>query len=508
MKTKLFSLWVIIDILILLAAISLWVAAPEYKTLNLSITGFGVTLGLLLVIIRIEEIKVFCRTSYFKKASFHIINVLLVASILALVNYLGNRNYREFDVTLEKRNSLTEQTRKILELIHGPLTLTVFSKREEWAPILSMLKLYEAASKNITLKAIDTDLRPDLVKAKGVEANGTILLDYQGKETKFQITDELSVTNALLKAIKSQEIIIYLTQGHNELRCSVTGNEGLSALCDQLKAQNYNVKNLDLTQTKDVPKDATAVFILGPSTSFFKSEIEQLQKFQTRGGSIFLSLSPAFDGNLHDELIKLATPFGLELGKDIIIDRLSTVQGAEATIPIISHYDADHPVTAGFTQRTIFPLSASVRKLPGNDNAVLLATSTSFPGSWAETDLKAVTKGRADFQEGKDIKGPVGLIGVGEMAQSNPARFVLLGSTSFLLNGYLPQSGNATLFLNTVSWLVNDEGIISFNRPGMDEGPVILSAQHLQMIFIISIILVPIVFFGAAIFIYRRRRLL
>jgi hypothetical protein len=64
------------------------------------------------------------------------------------------------------------------------------------------------------------------------------------------------------------------------------------------------------------------------------------------------------------------------------------------------------------------------------------------------------------------------------------------------------------LLLNSVSWLVGDEGIISFNRPGIEESPVILSAQHLQMIFVISILVVPIVFFGAAIFIYRRRRLL
>jgi hypothetical protein len=62
--------------------------------------------------------------------------------------------------------------------------------------------------------------------------------------------------------------------------------------------------------------------------------------------------------------------------------------------------------------------------------------------------------------------------------------------------------------LNSTSWLLNDEGIISFNRPGTEEYPVILSAQHIQLIFVISILLVPIIFFGAGIFVYRRRRLL
>jgi ABC-type uncharacterized transport system involved in gliding motility auxiliary subunit len=509
MKTKLFPLWVIIDVLVCLSAAALWIAAPEYKTLNLSVTGFGVCLGMLLVILRLPELKIFVASSYFRKAAVHLINVALVAGILGLANYLGNKNYREFDITQQKRNSLTEQTKKILEQVKGPLTLSVYSKREEWGAILAMLKLYESQNRHIKLNAVDTDLRPDLVKLKNIDANGTVVIDYLGKETKFVISDELSVTNALLKALNARETVIYLTSGHNELACENKAEEGVSALCDLMKSQNYQVKSIDLSQTKDVPKDASAVLVFGPHAQFFPSELEQLERYLKRGGNMFVSLSPQFVPKLYDGLLKLAAPYGMKLGEDIVVDRLSTVQGAEATIPIVSQYNQHHAITAGFEQRTVFPLSASVRKIPGNDSVELLASTSSFPGSWAESDLKAVAAGKADFKEGVDVKGPVGLIGVGETVDStNPSRFVLLGSTSFLLNGYQAQSGNATLFLNTVSWLVNDEGIISFNRPGLEENPVILSAQHLHMIFVISILLVPIVFFGTGIFVYRRRRVL
>jgi ABC-type uncharacterized transport system involved in gliding motility auxiliary subunit len=149
--------------------------------------------------------------------------------------------------------------------------------------------------------------------------------------------------------------------------------------------------------------------------------------------------------------------------------------------------------------------------IQGNDAATILASTSSFPGSWAETDLKGITSGKAEFKEKEDTKGPIGLIGVGERVGSEAnkdSRFVLLGSSSFLINAYQAQSGNSALFLNTVSWLIKDEGIISFNRPGVEEYPLILSAQHIQMIFVIAILLVPIIFFGCAIFIYRRRRLL
>jgi ABC-type uncharacterized transport system involved in gliding motility auxiliary subunit len=508
MRNWLYPLWVIIDVLIFLTAVALWITAPEFTTLNTGLTIFAAALGFLLLVFRFEEIKVFLGSRYFEKLLFHGVNVLLVLSISGLVNYLGNKNFREFDLTKEKRNSLTEQSRKVLELVAAPLKMTVFAKREEWGPMLNLLKLFEAANRKITLEAVDTDVRPDLVKAKGITQNGTVILNYQGKESSFPIVDELSVTNALLKILRSEKVVLYFVTGHQELSCAEASPEGISVLCERLRAQNYEVRELDLTKVVRVPGDATAVFVLGPVSGFLKAETELLKDYVNAGGSFFLALAPAFKAELYDGLVDLVRPYGLALGKDVVIDRMSTVQGAEATIPIVGDYDVQHPITEGFTLRTVFPLSSSVRVLEGKDTAQILAFTSDYPGSWAETNLKGVTEGKAKYDEKQDAKGPVGLIGVAEGAGSSTTRIVLLGSSSFLVNAYQSQSGNATLFLNAVSWLVNDEGIISLNRPGLEEFPVILSAQHLQLIFVVSILVVPIAFFGTAIFVYRRRRLL
>lgn len=511
MKMWLFPLWVIIDVLIALCSLALWIAAPEYKTLNIGLSVFALAMGALLIFIRWNELMVFIRSRYFKHVLYHVLNVALVLSIVSIVNYLGNKNFAEFDMTAEKRNSLTDQSIKVLEMIKAPLQLTVYAKREEWKPMIDLLKLYEAKSKNLKITAIDTDVRPDLVKAKNISQNGTVIINYKSKESSFQIIDELSVTNALLKAIRDEKIVLYMVSGHEELSCAETSQEGLSEICAKLKGQNYEVRPLDLTQTKAVPQDATAVMVFGPVSGFLNSEVEQLEKYLADGGSLFLGLAPAFKSHVYDNLTNLAKPYGLKLGKDVVIDRLSTVQGSEATIPIVSNYEHEHPITSQFALRTVFPLSSSVGTIEGNDAATLIAYTSSFPGSWAETNLKGVSSGKAEFKENEDIKGPIGLLGVGERVGKDAgkdSRFVLLGSSSFLINAYQNQTGNTTLFLNTVSWLVNDEGIISFNRPGIEEYPVILSSQHIQMIFVIAILLVPILFFGCAIFIYRRRRLL
>lgn len=509
MKNWLFPLWVIIDVLVFVAAISSWIAAPEFKTLNISMTIFAFALAILLGATKFKELKKFVASKYFSKVLFHSVNVALVLSIFALINYLGNKNYKEFDLTSEKRNSLTDQTRKVLEAVDAPLKMTVFAKREEWAPMLNLLKLYEAAKKEISLEAIDTDLRPDLVKAKNVTQNGTVFINYKGKETSFILFDELTITNGLLRILRTEEIILYMVKGHEELSCKGETPEGISVLCNQLEAQNYELRDLDLTKVTEVPRDASGVLLLGPATGLLDQEVKILDTYLKKGGGLFISLAPAFKKNIYENIMKITRPFGLEIGEDVVIDRLSTIQGAEATIPIIDKYDAGHVITNGFTQRTVFPLSASVRIVgKKTDTALILAETTSFPGSWAESDLKGISLGNAKYDEGKDLKGPIGLLGISEGGGESTARLVVLGSSSFLINGYQNQSGNTTLFLNAVSWIVNDEGIISFNRPGLEEAPVILSAQHLQLIFVISILVVPIVFFGCAIFIYRRRRLL
>lgn len=509
MKNKLFPLWVIINLLLLVTSLSLWVTAAEYKTLNISVSAFTLCLSLILILAKILEIKKFVKTMFFKNMMIHVINVLLVACILGMVNYLGNKNYKEYDITIEQRNSLATQTIKVLEMVKEPLTISLFAKREQWIPIIRLLKLYEAQNKLITIEAFDTDLRPDLVKSLGISQNGTVILNYKGNQTQFVITDELSVTNNLLKILRERALIVYMTTGHQELSCDNKEAEGISIICDQIRAQNYELRTVDLTQTHEVPTDADAVLVLGPQVAFLDSEADQLSKFLKNGGSLFLGLSPSFKKNLYKNLVELAYDYGLNLGQDVVIDRLSTVQGAEATIPIVSDYNQDHPITAGLNQRTIFPLSASVQVIEGQDTAALLAFTSKFPGSWAESDIKGITEGRADYNEGKDQPGPIGLIGIGESTDSVAnSRLVLLGSSSLLVNGYQGQSANGTLFLNSLSWMLSDEGIISFNRTANENAPVILSALHIQMIFVISILIVPIVFLGTAIFIYRRRRLL
>ena len=158
--------------------------------------------------------------------------------------------------------------------------------------------------------------------------------------------------------------------------------------------------------------------------------------------------------------------WGLKVNNDLVIDRLSTLENNEATIPILTKYDPAHPITKGFSARTLFPLSSSVEVVTPLYSGVAvtpLAFTSEFPGSWAERDLAGIANGRAEFDKG-DLKGPITIVAVAERitdkAQEKDSRVAAIGNDTFTRNAYQGQTANMNFLLNVVGWLSHGEGLV------------------------------------------------
>src|SRR6266705_2114810 len=110
---------------------------------------------------------------------------------------------------------------------------------------------------------------------------------------------------------------------------------------------------------------------------------------------------------------------------------------------------------------TLFPLTRSITALktpPKGVNVQSLARTSA--DSWGETN-------RADLQRGvaqpdpQDLKGP---LTVAAVATIDKARMVVYGTSNIAANQFLNIQGNRDFFLNTVSWLAEEEDQIS-SRP-------------------------------------------
>ena len=85
------------------------------------------------------------------------------------------------------------------------------------------------------------------------------------------------------------------------------------------------------------------------------------------------------------------------------------------------------------------------------------------------------------------------------------SKIIVASSSSFIINGYQSQSNNFNIFLNMLSWIVDDEGIMSITRPGLTSDRVIISMSQETLILFFLMICSPTTFFAIGIFMYRRR---
>jgi len=82
-----------------------------------------------------------------------------------------------------------------------------------------------------------------------------------------------------------------------------------------------------------------------------------------------------------------------------------------------------------------------------------------------------------------------------------------VGSSLFASNKYYKLQGNSDLFMNTVSWLAEDENLIAIRPKSPKSQPVVLTAGESLAALLIPVIFMPLawVIAGVAVFLYRRR---
>ena len=221
------------------------------------------------------------------------------------------------------------------------------------------------------------------------------------------------------------------------------------------------------------------------------------------------------------DLQNLLSKWGFEIGNNTIIDVSPVGQlfGAGYGSPLIANYES-HEITEDFNLMTIFRLARSVTPTAEPDSGLTvksLAVTTDFPGSWGETNL---SDEEINFDEGKDLKGPVSLAAVVEKdVQAEPdtadmaesvkqlkTRIGVFGDSDFITNAYFHFQGNGDLFLNVINWLAEQGDLISIRAREPDDNRVSLTAQQSQVIFWLGVVLLPLSILIAGIVTYVQRK--
>lgn len=492
-----------------LVVVALWISIPEELTLNLAVTCVTLILTALSIYLNRAVLSVYYKSHHFKKLTEALTFFGLLFCLFGVGNYWAYKHPVQFDWSVIKLNSLTDQSKNILKEMNEPITFKMFARKTESLAWMTLLDFYRVEKPSINIEKIDIDVRPDLVGDYQISDAATLVIEYKGKRQKVTERDELNITNGLIKISRSNDPVVYFVQGHGEADINSVENEGAKYIFEAARNSAIDVRPLNLVSAQEVPFDAKALILWGPKTSLQPSEIAVIKRFLERKGNLMVAIDPELNGDNHAELRNLLQNYKMIVRNDLVVDRKSFVNGSNGSIPMVESYNADHAITRRFKGQIFFPLVASLEAIPNEvlkdvpGTVTSLASSTPFPDSWGETSLKELAAQEMVFTREKDRPGPLSLV----LAYEGPTnKIVAFGNSTFVINAYLKFGNNYAFFLNSLSWLVDEDRLISFNLPIIQSEPVFISAPQMGIIFYFSVLFSPLVLFGLGVFMYRRRR--
>lgn len=467
-----------------------------------------------------------------------IVYTVVTLTVVVLVNFLAVRNPVRWDVTEEGVFSLASQTTQLLDGLDVDVVARGFFKEGEEGQARDLLDSFAAASPRFTYEFVDPDKRPELAEQYEITQYNTIHLTAGAETTRVTETSEEAVTNALIRISSAQRRVAYYITGHGEPDLEDSNAErGFGQARAALSNEGWDVEPLALGNLPDIPADAELLILAGPERPLLEQEIAVLRAFMRRGGHLLAMLDP----QRSPELVPMLAEFGVRVGDDIVIEQfVQLFAGASLGVePVVSDYDATHPVTSGFGERTVFRLARSVTpmaELPSGIEAVgLVRTSSS---SWAESDLTRLFDSGEVQLDDADVPGPIDIaVAVtatgdalqwvaprvasavsGEVTAATDAeaaapadmegRFVIFGDSDWTTNRSINLYYNQDLLLNAVGWMGGQEELISIRPRSTRASQVMLTSNESQAVFYLTVLLLPelILFFGMLVWLGRRYR--
>ncbi|MDC1286573.1 GldG family protein [Gammaproteobacteria bacterium] len=436
--------------------------------------------------------------------------LLLFVGLLALLAWLSQRYPVTIDMSTNQRNSLSQETVRLLEQIDTPIDVTLFvSPVNERKPTLQKLfNRYRQLQSNIRVQTLNPELHPDLVRTHDIRYDGEVLLEYLGRNEKISQISETNVSNAIQRLLRQGERWLVFLQGHGERNPYGEANHDYSLFATQLAGKGYTIENLNLAQISSIPDNTDVLVLASPRVALLPGEIRLLREYIDAGGNFLWFADP-------EQALEGLEPLGESLASGflpgIIIDPNSQLMGLDRIdFALIGEYPR-HPITRNLGSLSIFPQAQGI-EFYGDENWQRQNFLQSDERSWNETgELDGdVFKGDNDDEN----SGPL-TIGMSlarstqdDAGQLFEQRVIIVGDADFLANRYLGNGSNLEIGINLVNWLSHDDRLISISpRPAPDTRLELSSTEQLAIaIFFLLALPLGLLFSGLRIWLKRRKR--
>ena len=437
-----------------------------------------------------------------------VFGILFTGSIL-LLGWLSTQYVYQADWTAGARNTVSVQTRRLLDEITDPVSITAFVREDKLLEkqIRDLVGSYQRFKDDVSLDFLNPDTAPEQVRELGIASGGELVISYQGRREHIQTLSEQQLTNALLRLARQETRWIVFLTGHGERQPAGETNHGLGIFGQELERKGLHVQTLSLVES-GIPANTHLLVIASPRVDLLPGEVDKLLAYVERGGNLLWLAEP---GTLHG-LEPLAEQLGIEFLPGMVVDATTQMFGIDnPSFAVITAY-SNHVITSELNTVTVFPKAAAL-EINAADGWRATPLLTTLERSWTELDE---LKGQIQFDPDTDEHaGPLD-IGVA-LARDRPnensgtataaeQRIVVIGDGDFLSNSYLGNAGNLGLGLNLVHWLGHDDSFIDIRVPSAPDTTLVLGRVAQAVIGLGFFIGLPLVLLLSGIVIWLRRR--
>ncbi|MCP4983495.1 MAG: GldG family protein [Gammaproteobacteria bacterium] len=434
--------------------------------------------------------------------------LILFIALLGIIAWLSQRYPVTVDMSVNQRNSLSEESRRLVETIEFPLQVTLFaSPINESKPILETLfERYQRLQPNIEFENLNPDLHPDLLRQHDIRFDGEVLLEYQGRSEKVSQVSEANISSAIQRLLRQGERWLVFLEGHGERHPYREANHDYSLLATQLASKGYTIETLNLTQVSSIPENTDVLVLASPKVPLLAGEIKILRGYLDQGGNLLWFADPeqAVDG-----LDLLEDDIGIEFLAGVIVDPNGQLLGLErADFALIGEYPR-HPITQNLGSLSLFP-EAQALEFHGDESWQMQVFLRSDERSWTETgDM------RGELLNGDNEDENSGPLNIGltlarsqhnNVSQLFEQRLVIVGDADFVSNRYLGNGSNLEIGVNLMNWLSHDDRLIAISPRPAPDTRLELSQTEQLVIALFFLLFLPFALLGSGLRIWLKRR--
>jgi len=435
-----------------------------------------------------------------------------VIGVLMALAYLSARYPFRFDLSTDRRFSLSAPTITMLQRLERPVHIVFFHD-----PMMrETVELYELIARQtprVTVAFYDPVINPAQARMLGVNFAGTAVLESEGRRLQVNGGSETDIANGILKVSQAATQRVCFLDGHGEpdpfsleshdhlegapghthglgAKYVLHERHGMAKARHALETVNYKVEKVLLLQRSTGLTGCAVLVVAGPKLALLPMEVDAVHAYLAGGGNALFMLDPFVSTGLEPVIRE----YGVMVDDDIVIDEASHFW-ADVSAPAVSDYNR-HQITRDLPL-TFFPgvrsLSPTPQRVPGTSVVPLVNSSRN---SWGQRNPD-----RVGFVQGRDMAGPNTLMvaALGRPSGEKPAsaapqsRIAVVGDSDFATNSFFHIMGNGTLFLNTVNYLAAQENLIGIQPRTADLPRINLTNRQMKATFFLVVLFVPAV---------------